>query len=214
VTHVENTLPAVLAGFALGADMVEIDLKLTADGEVVAVHDERLRRVWHTGGTVGGSTWSELRSLRHQGARIPALPEVLSATGGALMLDLGGSRVAAAALEVVRRLGALARCLFVSGDVATLSGLRAAESGARLGLTWGRRSLPDAGLLRELSPEYWNPAFRVASRRRVGALHDLGYRVSVWTVDRRYRMRQALSLGVDAVVTNQIGRLMAVRERG
>jgi glycerophosphoryl diester phosphodiesterase len=210
---VENTLPAVLAGFALGADMVEIDLKLAADGEVVAIHDDHLRRIWRTGGTVRGSSWPELRRLRSNGARIPALPEVLSATSGALMLDLGGSRVAAAALEVVRQSGALARCLFVSGDVATLSGLRALDAGARLGLTWERHGLPDRGLLRELSPEYWNPAFRLASRRRVRALHDFGCGVSVWTVDRPYRMRQALSLGVDAVVTNQIARLVALRER-
>jgi glycerophosphoryl diester phosphodiesterase len=213
VTHVENTLPAVLAGFALGADMVEIDLKLTADGEVVAIHDDHLRRVWRTGGTVRGSTWSELRGLRREGSQIPALAEVLSATRGALMLDLGGSRVAAAALEVVRQSGALARCLFVSGDRATLSGLRASDPGARLGLTWERRGLPDRGLLRELSPEYWNPALRVVSRGRVQALHDLGYRVSVWTVDRRYRMGRALSLGVDAVVTNQTARLVALRDR-
>jgi glycerophosphoryl diester phosphodiesterase len=213
MSHVENTLPAVLAGFALGADMVEIDLRLTADGEVVAAHDDHLRRVWRTAGTVQGSTWPELRRLRRHGSGIACLPEVLSATGGSLMLDLGGSRVAAAALEVVRRLGALARCLFVSGDVATLSGLRSRDPGVRLGLTWQHRHLPDTGLLRELSPEYWNPAFRVASRGRVQALHDLGYRVSVWTVDRRYRMGQALSLGVDAVVTNRIARLVALRDR-
>jgi glycerophosphoryl diester phosphodiesterase len=213
VTHVENTLPAVLAGFELGADMAEIDLKLTADDEVVAIHDDRLRRVWNTRGTVRGSTWPELRGLRRHGAQIPELSEVLSATSRPLMLDLGGSRVASAALEVVRRLGAMARCLFVSGDVTTLSGLRASDPGARLGLTWERRGLPDPGLLRELSPEYWNPALRVAGRRRVQALHDLGYCVSVWTVDRRYRMRQALSLGVEAVVTNQIARLVALREQ-
>lgn len=213
ITHVENTLAAVLAGFALGADVVEIDLRLTADGEVVAAHDEHLRRVWRTRGTVQGSTWRELQRLRRHGSGIPSLSEVLSATGGSLMLDLGGSRVAAAALEVVRRSEALARCLFVSGDVATLSGLRDRDTGARLGVTWQHRHLPDPGLLRELSPEYWNPAFRVASRARVDAIHDLGYRVSVWTVDRRYRMRQALSLGVDAVVTNRIARLMAIRDR-
>lgn len=211
VTHVENTLCAVLAGFSLGADMVEIDLKLTADEEVVAVHDDRLRRVWRTGGTVQGSTWPELQSLRRDGSRIPALSEVLSATGGPLMLDLGGSRVAPAALEVVRRFGALTRCLFVSGDEVTLSRLRALEPGARLGLTWQRPRLPDLGLLRELSPEYWNPTYGVASRRRVQALHDLGYRVSVWTVDHRYRMSRAFSLGVDAVVTNRIARLVALR---
>ncbi|MBO0713650.1 MAG: glycerophosphodiester phosphodiesterase [Acidimicrobiales bacterium] len=209
----ENTLAAVLAGFALRADMVEIDLRLTADGEVVAAHDDRLRRVWRTAGTVQGSTWPELRKLRRHGSGIPSLSEVLTTTAGPLMLDLGGSRVAAAAHEVVGRLGALPRCLFVSGDVATLSGLRSRDPDARLGLTWQHRHLPDPGLLRELSPEYWNPAFGVASRGRVQALHDLGRRVSVWTVDRRWAMGRALSLGVDAVVTNRIARLVALRDR-
>lgn len=208
--HIENTLPAVLAGFGLGADMVEIDLRLTSDEQVVASHDERLWRVWRAAGTVQGSTWPRLQALCHHGSRIPLLTELLSATEGPLMLDLGGTRLAAAALEVVRRQPALDRCLFVSGDVGALLHLRALEPKVRLGLTWQRRRLPDPGLARALSPEYWNPAMRVASAARVRAAHDLGWRVSVWTVDRRYSMSRALALGADAVTTNRVARLVAM----
>jgi glycerophosphoryl diester phosphodiesterase len=210
--HVENTLPAVLAGFALGADLVEIDLRVTSDGVVVAAHDDRLRRDWVAAGRVALSTWSELRALRRDGAGISSLAEVLAATGGPLMLDLGGSRVAGCAYEVALVAGALDRCLFVSGDLPTLSHLRGLDNRVRLGLTWQRRRLPDAGLLADLSIEYWNPALAVASRARVRAAHELGWRVSVWTVDHPWRMRRALRLGVDAVVTNQVARLLAIRE--
>ncbi len=45
VRHVENTLAAISAAIAAGADMVEIDVRLTADGVPVLLHDEALLRI-------------------------------------------------------------------------------------------------------------------------------------------------------------------------
>lgn len=46
LTHIENTLEALTAAVASGADMVEIDLKVTRDGHIVVLHDDSLRRLW------------------------------------------------------------------------------------------------------------------------------------------------------------------------
>jgi glycerophosphoryl diester phosphodiesterase len=46
VGHRENTLAAVTAAVALGADLVEIDVQVTADGAVVLLHDDTLERLW------------------------------------------------------------------------------------------------------------------------------------------------------------------------
>lgn len=46
VRHRENTLPAIAAAVEQGADLVEIDVRLTGDGTVVLLHDETLEHLW------------------------------------------------------------------------------------------------------------------------------------------------------------------------
>ena len=78
----ENTVPAVLAALAAGADGVEVDVRTTSDGVLVLSHDPDLGRVLGTGpGTgplVAETPWAALRHLALPGgARVPRLSEVL-----------------------------------------------------------------------------------------------------------------------------------------
>src|SRR5512142_834438 len=91
----ENTLPAFLsARDDWGADMIELDIHLTADGQVVVIHDPVVDRTTDGSGPVAAKTLAELRELdagyrftttehsypfRRQGVRIPLLAEVLEA---------------------------------------------------------------------------------------------------------------------------------------
>src|SRR5262247_826875 len=59
----ENTLPAIDRAIALGAAVVEIDLRYSADGEVVLMHDETVDRTTHGTGLVSRITLAEIRKL-------------------------------------------------------------------------------------------------------------------------------------------------------
>ena len=59
----ENTLPAFAAAIALGADEIELDVRLTKDKELVVSHDPNLERVSDGAGMVGDYTLEELRQL-------------------------------------------------------------------------------------------------------------------------------------------------------
>jgi glycerophosphoryl diester phosphodiesterase len=61
--------------------------------------------------------------------------------------------------------------------------------------------------LAELGAEYWNPMFRLVTDERVAAVHDLGLKVSTWTVDKPRHMARVAAAGVDAIVSNRIGEL-------
>ena len=82
----ENTLPAIKLGFERGADAVEIDVFITEDGKIVAIHDSDTKRVSGARKRVKRSTLAELRELdvgRWKGAewagtRIPTLEEALA----------------------------------------------------------------------------------------------------------------------------------------
>ncbi|HTT71614.1 MAG TPA: glycerophosphodiester phosphodiesterase [Anaeromyxobacteraceae bacterium] len=59
----ENTLPAFALAARLSADAFELDVQLTADGEVVVFHDEETTRLTGSPGTISGRTLAEVRAL-------------------------------------------------------------------------------------------------------------------------------------------------------
>ncbi len=209
VGHRENTVPAFAAAVALGADMVEIDLRRTRDGAIVVLHDQTLERLWGLGASVGDVDLADVAALGDGAVRIPTLGEVLQAVPLPLMVDFTRREVVAGGLQAVRAAGALERCLFVTGNVPALQQLRAASADARIGLTWLDGAEPPLDLLRQLGAEYWNPWFGLITADGVDAVHRAGLRVSTWTVDTPEDMAGVLGAGVDAVVSNHIGELVA-----
>ncbi len=96
VGHRENTLPAFAAAAALGADMVEIDLRRTRDGAIVVLHDQTLERLWGLEASVGDVDLAEVLALGEGDVRIPTLTDVLAAVAatddGRLHPARGGGR--------------------------------------------------------------------------------------------------------------------------
>jgi glycerophosphoryl diester phosphodiesterase len=93
----ENTLAAFRAAIGLGAEVLEVDLRGTRDGEVVILHDETLERTTNGRGKVMDMPLAELKQLdAGKGERIPTYDEVLqlvSGTGINLLLDIKESSV-------------------------------------------------------------------------------------------------------------------------
>src|SRR5699024_3052548 len=64
----ENTLAAFTRAVELGYKYLEIDVRTTADGELVIFHDETLDRITDGSGKLSGKTWAQLSQLRVVGA--------------------------------------------------------------------------------------------------------------------------------------------------
>jgi glycerophosphoryl diester phosphodiesterase len=208
VGHRENTLPAFEAAVALGADMVELDLRRTRDGEIVVLHDQTLERLWGVDASVGDLDLAAVTRLGEGDVRIPTLGQALAAVPCALMVDFTRREVVPGALSAVEAAGALGRSLFVSGNVEGLRALRSGSADARLGLTWTEGTSPPLDLLDELGAECWNPMFPLVTPEGVAQVHAAGRRVSTWTVDGEDDMARLVAAGVDAVVSNRIASLV------
>jgi glycerophosphoryl diester phosphodiesterase len=92
-TAPENTLPAFLRAVELGADSVELDVRLTADGVLVVYHYFYLDKITNLSGPIFSHTWDEVRRARFSAAkdvdvRIPLLEEVLDALAGRIGLEI------------------------------------------------------------------------------------------------------------------------------
>jgi glycerophosphoryl diester phosphodiesterase len=115
--HPENSIAAVRAAVAAGVDVVEIDLRTTADGAIVLMHDAGVERTTDGAGRVSAMSLARLKALDLGGGeRVPTLGEALdlvAASRTRLLLDLksGGGVDPARLIELVRSRNALDRTI-------------------------------------------------------------------------------------------------------
>jgi glycerophosphoryl diester phosphodiesterase len=223
----ENTLPAFEAAVQRGADAFELDVRLTADGAPVVIHDDTLDRTTDRTGLVRSHTLAELRSVdagarftadrgqtypyRGGDARIPTLGEILWAFPKVpLLLEIKEPEAQEAVRKVLLQEDAAERCVVASEHQAALRlfdepPFARGASGAEISaLYWaallGRR--PPAAGYRLLSvPERYR-GLTVPTRRFVAAARALGCPVHVWTVDLPAAARRLWGGGVAGIVTN------------
>jgi glycerophosphoryl diester phosphodiesterase len=215
----ENTLAAFEAAVRLQAEAIELDAKLSRDGQVVCFHDRTLERTTGAKGTPGSLDLQELRALDagawkgepFQGERIPTLAEVLDAVGGRALVNIELSdywgdqaKLVAAALADVRRQGLDRRILFSSFQSRALVAAEAlAPAIARAHLT-GPTPLAyrDRFALRRASLHAFHLHVSEARSRRIASIHDSGRRVHVYTVDEPEALRRLWRDGVDGIITD------------
>ncbi|MEV6330896.1 glycerophosphodiester phosphodiesterase [Streptomyces sp. NPDC051909] len=210
----ENTVPSIVSAFERGADAVEVDVRLTADGVPVLLHDDTLKRLWGFDRPLSAVPLAELRELTEDG--VPTLREALIAAGPhRLMLDLPGGNTASVRtiVDTVRECGAGERVYYCAGGTAMLD-VRAADPGAEIALTWNSLAPPRPVLLDAVRPRWLNYRFGLASRQLVERVHRAGLLVSVWTPDTKRNLRKLIGNGVDSITTNRVDALAAVLRKG
>ena len=209
----ENTLAAIRSAIAAGADYVEVDVRVTRDGQVVLLHDASLLRLWGFDAAISDLTYAQVALLGGDDLRVPLLRDALKLfedSPALLLIDMDEEAPAAPAFEVVRESGLdVAWC----GSLAGMRRIRSLDAAASIWLPWDRREAPPLELIDELRPDFVNAEYVVLSRKLVDDIHALGLRVACWTVDSAAIMRWVLALGVDSVTSNRLALLAeTVRE--
>ncbi|WP_307165656.1 glycerophosphodiester phosphodiesterase [Streptomyces rishiriensis] len=211
----ENTVDSLRSALALGADAVELDVRLTRDGVPVLLHDATLKRLWEQDRPLLSLSAAEVRGLT--AGAVPTLEEALAATDGSrLMLDLPGTREVRTArriVDAVREAGAADR-VYYCADATAMLAVRAADPSAEIALTCTSLAPPRPALLDAVKPRWLNYRFSLVDRDLAARVRHGGHLLSVWTPDTRRSMRRLIDLGVDSITTNRIEVLTALRERG
>jgi glycerophosphoryl diester phosphodiesterase len=121
----ENSIAGICHAASVGADAVEIDVRLTADGQPVLMHDPSLWRTTRRSRRLDRATLAELRRLRLRGSSetVPTLAEALAALDGDLRMaiDLKDPAAADAVLSEVRNSGAEGRVMFWAKSAAAVA---------------------------------------------------------------------------------------------
>ena len=225
----ENSLLAFRNAIALGVDMLETDVHLTADDEVVVLHDPTLDRTTTGRGAVRDARLADLAPLRLRaadgtpsGEPIPTLAQVLdlvaTARGVGLLLEIKVDArrgrypgIEEKALALVRARGLLDRTPIMAFQPETVRRVRELEPAARTvllvsrGRTERERADPSEAvrLAQEAGAAWLGINHRLLDADVVAAARRAGVKVAAWTVDHEGDIRRVLDLGVDVVISDR-----------
>lgn len=200
---------------AAGFTHLETDVHVTADGVVIAFHDESLERVTDGHGLIAEHTAAELAGIRIGGTeRIPRLAELLADFPRAYFnIDLKAPGAVAPLAALLRETKAQHRVCVSSFSRAHISAFRrlAPEvatglSGTGVLLLW--LGLPGVtrllhGQAAQVPQRFWRGRLALVTPRFLRTAHRHGIRVHVWTINDAPTMDRLLDLGVDGIVTDQ-----------
>ncbi|MDM7887053.1 inositol monophosphatase family protein [Curtobacterium sp. RHCJP20] len=212
----EDTLPSIAVAEALGADVVEVDVRRTADGVAVLLHDETLGRLWGDPRRVAEVSWCEVARLGNGLDRIPRLDAVLERLDGCRAAVLLHVVDPADALVATRTVAASAWDTAVAwtGTSPALAAVRAALPTTDVWLPWESLDVPTAADVSGLRPSTLVLDDVFLTPDTVAAAHDLGLAVAVRTVDEPEPVRWAARTGADLVATEDVASVRAVLAGG
>lgn len=236
VAHPENTLEAFDGAVAAGADVVELDVRMSADGVAVVMHDPDVATTTDGQGFVHTLALAELKRLDASGGRgpraqVPTVREALELLSGRAGVNLeiknlpgeaafDSPREAAAeeAVRLVEDVGFRGAVLVSSFNWLSIERVRELRPDVATGFLTMAAIEPRAALVyvRSRGHAYvlpQAPALLEDGAAFVAEAHEAGVRVGTWTVDDPEAIDRLFAAGVDAVATNDPARAVAVRDR-
>ncbi|MEA1927811.1 MAG: glycerophosphodiester phosphodiesterase family protein [Candidatus Auribacterota bacterium] len=218
----ENTLSAFRRAVQLGADMIELDVRLSRDGKVMVFHDQDLSRTTDGTGPVEERTLEELRALdagswfsdEFKGEGIPTLEEVIRTILPSrielcieIKIDQGREyhrkRLVAGTLEIIEKTRFRNRGIPASFDRESIRISKSISPEIRTGLIFSREEVWTECAEENYSGiDYLSSRWNIITAPRVAAAHRAGRKVIAWTIDREEELNRLLPLSVDALASN------------
>jgi glycerophosphoryl diester phosphodiesterase len=225
----ENTLASFASALELGATVVEMDVQLTADREVVVIHDPTLDRTTDARGDVRARTLAELRSVsagypslfgdRWKGERISTIGEVLAflRDRARLLIEIKAESVThdveggieARTVAEIRRAGMTGASAVISFDQRAIVRMRSLAPEITRGRVYGRTS-PDEILAtaREAGCEIVMPHKSQIAEPLVSRAREAGLKLATWVVDDPAELKALAAFGLYGIGTNRPGVLL------
>lgn len=216
----ENTLAAFRLALEHGADGVELDAKLSADGQVVVIHDQAVDRTTGARGTVREMTLAQLKALdagssfssEFAGEPIPTLEEVFVAVGQKTLINVEITNYSSVTDALPDRIADLViqyklqeRVLFSSFHPLNLLRIRRRLPDAPAAILTQPGS--DGRLLRGwfgrlFAREFIHPYFTDVNAETMAVERRAGRRVNAWTINDPEEMLRLFNLRIDGIITD------------
>ena len=195
----------------VGADAIELDVRLARDGTPVVIHDAMLDRTTAARGPVASRTADELAAIQVGSTTgVPSLELVLREIALPILLEVKEPEAQEAVAGILLKTNAADRVVVASAHDEALAAFRqppflvgaSARDILRLWLA-PLRGLPELRCVAYSVPWRHRGVLPVPTRRFVANAHALGASVHVWTVDDPALAQRLWARGVNGIVTNE-----------
>jgi glycerophosphoryl diester phosphodiesterase len=227
----ENTLSAIKKAIDIGVDAIEIDVRLSADGEVFVMHDAKINRTTNSKGLIRRLNAEYLRNLdagswfgpEFKGERIPTLRQVIETCKGKveLLIEVKSAQRSRYPLmiekihQLLDQYNAFDFIKVQSFDSTILDLFHAKDQRFRIsklivynvGIGEKTKLYYDEKIRRGdlLSIEYLegiNTSHLYANRKLIKRIHDANKEIYCWTANQQRTMKRLIRLEVDGIITN------------
>ena len=227
----ENTLRSFMRALKLGVDAVELDVHTCRTGELVVIHDFKVNRTTNGKGFVAKKRIDEIKLLkikvgrikagRTKKEKIPQLSEVFDAVNkkAIINIELKGMNTASPVARLIKQYleKGWKPCHFLvsSFDHAQLNRFKRIMPKIRTGALVDDKNTKHVlksypaffKYMRSLNVYSINPPFEFISAQLVKDAHKAGFKVIVWTVNKKSDIKRMRSFGVDGIISDYPQRL-------
>jgi glycerophosphoryl diester phosphodiesterase len=204
--HPENTLASFQAAARAAFPAIECDLRLTADGEVVVLHDAGIERTTNGNGRVADMRYDDVRRHPTSAGPVPRLDDALAAMHdwhGLWNMEIKATAATEGTLQLLAHHHALGHAQVSSMDPAALEIARRLAPEVPRGLiALGPVEAEELRLARRLACRWVNADHEHLDPPAIARLHDAGLRIAAWTVNDVDRALELSRHGVECVITD------------
>jgi glycerophosphoryl diester phosphodiesterase len=210
----ENTIAAVESAIQKGADYAELDVQMLADGNLILMHDSNFLRTTDVDLPVAEASYEEVILLNAAASMdwpekeaVPFLDEVLETAKGRIRLNLelktadNQAEMAVRAIQAIEAAGMEREVVITSLDESVLQEVERIKPRLRTGLI----VVLTMGEVEKIPVDFFNMEISRINEDRVKKIHLAGKEVHVWTVNTEEEMQEVLNMGVDGLITDQVG---------
>lgn len=212
----ENSLAAIRAAAELGADLVEIDIRSTADEVPVVIHDSSLRRTHGLDGDVSEYTMKSLRQVTAAESPVISFDEAVEhcrALGLGLYLDIK-RLTSGAALSMFDSLDThhyMKQTIFGAFRPDYLADIKAARPEAKTSILFGAVDVDPVKLAQAINADYVHPCWesraeqphRLLTPAWIDAVREANLGIVCWHEERPSEIAALKKLGVDAICSDK-----------
>jgi len=199
----ENTIGSFEKAIDMGANAIELDVRISGDGQLIVSHDDNLKKVFGKDVSIKDTTLKELKSLTEE--RIISLEEALHFLGGKvskILVELKEAGFEKEVLDLIKKERLEDMVIVVSFLEDVLTRVRKLNEKIETGLVYAKFKKPiDAAL--KLKAQYLVPLYRFVHRRDIAKAHKSSLKVIVWTVNNKKDAEEFIAKDVDGIATDK-----------
>ena len=213
----ENTLAAFELAIENGADVIELDVRQTKDGEIVVMHDENVKRTCGVNAKVGELTLAEIKELSagakfkgknkelYKDEKIPTLREAIELIGDRAKLNIElkpaktDKKMEQAVVEIIEEYDYYDNCVVAS---LTYGSIRRAKKADEKVKTIYVMAVAMGDFYDLEYADGFSIKYRFINNEVIKNAHKAGKQVYAWTIDDKQILESMMLLDVDSVITN------------